>query len=133
MSILGPTENFFFIFFANLFVFKYHFNYFLIKKKKTFYSRPTGHSFGHPLDRKQTFFFKGGLIITPPTLLPVQTCPNTNYYTNYGIQVTAGCPLNLMAASCNQHYYNLYIGKLSLRCSYMAGHLSTNHLEILNI
>ena len=32
------------------------------KKKKKIGGRPSGHYFGHPLDRKQTFF-KGGLII----------------------------------------------------------------------
>ena len=34
------------------------------KGKKEFCDRPTGHNFGHPLDRKQTFF-KGGLTISP--------------------------------------------------------------------
>ena len=34
------------------------FHYFLTKKTKQFFDcgRPTGHNFGHPLYRKQTFF-----------------------------------------------------------------------------
>ena len=30
------------------------------RKKRGFCGRLTGHNFGRPLDRKQTFFYKGG-------------------------------------------------------------------------
>ena len=42
--------------FANSFFFVKNFNIFLKKKEKKNCGRPTGHNFGHPLDRKQTFF-----------------------------------------------------------------------------
>ena len=44
-------------FFANFIFFWLKFHHFLQKKKKNC-GRPTGHNFGHPLDRKQTFFLR---------------------------------------------------------------------------
>ena len=62
-SMRADWDLFFFI--STIYFFQYYFYYFLTKKKekqkkRRFSVRPTGHNFGHPLYRKQTFF-KGGL------------------------------------------------------------------------
>ena len=59
MAIFVPTENFFFQF--SFFFFSKVSIIFLLKKKKRGKKerncgRPSGHNFGHPLYRKQTFF-----------------------------------------------------------------------------
>ena len=68
MRILVPTGNYFFNFQFFLSFFSFKIVGTLLtkkkrekdkKKKKVFCLRPSGHNFGHPLDRKQTSF-KGG-------------------------------------------------------------------------
>ena len=62
-DITAEWEAFFFFFFPKKRFFFKKFQSFLKKwGKKKNYGRPTGHNFGHPLDRKQTFF-KGGLAL----------------------------------------------------------------------
>ena len=56
----------------------------IFKKKRRFCGLPTGHNYGHPVDRKQTFF-KGGLMPThvfvssppPPRQVWSQHIPTT--------------------------------------------------------
>ena len=80
MGRLGLTGNFFFFFFS---IFQVQFfSIFSPKnthtqrreKKRTFSGRPTGHNFGHPLDRKQTFFHGQPDYKTPPCL-PITHIP----------------------------------------------------------
>ena len=61
MSKKGPTEDFLFSFLQTSFFFSQNGQYLPTKqkekeKKKTC-GHPTGHNYGHPLDRKTFFFF----------------------------------------------------------------------------
>ena len=86
MTTKGPTGNLFFPFcnfplFVDIIL-----TIFLSKKKKNgkkrFCGRPTGHNSGHPLNRKQTLFFKGGLRIIFKIKLILRlgkyACPRVN-------------------------------------------------------
>ena len=79
MSLIGPTGNFFFQFPIKKKKRSKIFSFSLTKKKleekkERNCGRPSSHNFGHPLDRKQTFF-KGGLSI-PGALFTKATLRN---------------------------------------------------------